>query len=161
LVKEHKRHQYLSQEQVKLRILSYLCSQKDNGGANQYTIENKAGIPKQESNRFKIFLLELCEKNCIALISMDTSTSERGRLIFQITEIGEKIIYAFKEYKFDLVLGPLKEYSCPYCNDFQTTDSKTDYELHVRLKHPDEPAYPSKADLQRMRSERKDKPLDV
>jgi hypothetical protein len=62
LVKEHERHQYLSQEQVKLRILSYLCSQKNNGGANQYIIENRAGIPKQESNRFRGFLLELCHK---------------------------------------------------------------------------------------------------
>jgi hypothetical protein len=159
LVKEHKRHQYLSQEQVKLRILSYLCSQKNNGGANQYTIENRAGIPKQESNRFRGFLLELCEKGCLTFISMDTSTHERGRVIFQITKVGEKIIEVFKEYKFALVLGPLKEeYSCHYCNDFQTTDNKRDYEIHVSLKHPDKPAYPSKTDLQRMQIEGKDKP---
>jgi DNA-binding PadR family transcriptional regulator len=157
LVKEHKRHRYLSEEQVKLRILSYLCSQKDSGGAFQYAIENRAGIPKQESNRFKGFLLELYEKNCITTIKMDTSAHERGRVIYQITKFGEEIIAAFKQYKFDLVLGPLKEeYSCPYCNDFQITDNKGDYEMHVSLRHPDKPAYPSKTDLQRMRSERKE-----
>lgn len=73
--------------------MSYLCSQRTSG-ANAYTIANRAGIPKQESNRFKGFLQELYEKECITIISMDTSSQERGRIIFQITEIGEKIIQA-------------------------------------------------------------------
>jgi hypothetical protein len=73
----------------------YLCSQRANGGANAYTIANRAGIPKQESNRFKGFLQELYEKNCIKIVSMQTSNQERGRVIFQITEIGEKIIDAY------------------------------------------------------------------
>jgi hypothetical protein len=109
LAREHKRHDYLSQEQIKLRILSYLCSQRDNGGANAYTIANRAGIPKQESNRFKGFLQELFEKNCIKMVSMDTSTQERGRVIFQISEVGEKIIAAYYQHNFALVLGPLND----------------------------------------------------
>jgi predicted transcriptional regulator len=109
LVKERKRHDYLSQEQIKLRILSYLCSQRDNGGANAYTISNRAGIPKQESNRFKGFLRELYEKNCIRMVSMETSNQERGRMIFQITETGEKIISAYRQHNFELILGPLTD----------------------------------------------------
>ncbi|MPZ07423.1 MAG: hypothetical protein GEU26_13590 [Nitrososphaeraceae archaeon] len=98
----------MSQEQIKLRILSYLCSQKESG-ANAYTIANRAGIPKQESNRFKGFLQELYEKECITTISMDTSTQERGRVILQITAIGERIISAYNQHNFALVLGPLDD----------------------------------------------------
>lgn len=108
MVSEHKRHQYLSQEQIKLRILSYLCSQREHG-ANAYTISNRAGIPKQESNRFRGFLQEIYEKGCINIISMDTSTQERGRVIFRITDIGEKIIDAYYRYNFALVLGQLAD----------------------------------------------------
>jgi len=89
--------------------MSYLCSQRDKGGANAYTIANRAGIPKQESNRFKGFLQELCDKKCIKFMSIETSNQERGRLIFQITEIGEKIIAAYYQHNFALILGPLNE----------------------------------------------------
>jgi hypothetical protein len=40
-------------------------------------------------------------------------------------------------------------YSCYYCHDYQT-HSERDYESHIILKHPNKPAYPCKADLQRM-----------
>lgn len=40
---------------------------------------------------------------------MDTSTQERGRVIFQITDIGEKIIDAYYRYNFALVLGQLAD----------------------------------------------------
>jgi hypothetical protein len=40
-------------------------------------------------------------------------------------------------------------YSCYYCNDCQT-HSEGEYESHVILKHPNKPAYPCKADLQRL-----------
>jgi len=58
-----------------------------------------------------VFRQELYEKECITTISMDTSTQERGRIIFQITEIGEKIIYAYNQHNFALVLGPLNDTS--------------------------------------------------
>jgi hypothetical protein len=45
-------------------------------------------------------------------------------------------------------------YSCYYCNSFQT-NSKEDYEHHVVTKHPNKLAYPSEADLERLRNTRK------
>lgn len=43
-------------------------------------------------------------------MSMETSKQERGRLIFQITDVGEKIIAAaYYQHNFALVLGPLNK----------------------------------------------------
>jgi hypothetical protein len=51
-------------------------------------------------------------------------------------------------------------YSCYYCHDYQT-HSERDYESHIILKHPNKPAYPCKADLQRMGLEGKGKSWEI
>jgi hypothetical protein len=48
------------------------------------------------------------------------------------------------------------DYSCYYCQDFQT-NVKHDYEHHVIAVHPRKPAYPCKADLNRLAIEAKGK----
>ena len=40
-----------------------------------------------------------------------------------------------------------KDYSCYYCNDFQTS-IKYDYGRHVILKHPKKRAYPTKQEIE-------------
>ena len=58
-----KRKEHLSQAQIKIRILAYLYNRKN--GANSYTIQHKANIPSQEYSRFKRFLDDLSELNCL------------------------------------------------------------------------------------------------
>jgi hypothetical protein len=49
-----------------------------------------------------------------------------------------------------------KDYSCYYCNDFQTNNNVEDYERHVILKRSGKPSdvnhpfYPTKADIERL-----------
>lgn len=79
----------LSQEQVKIRILSYLYHRQE--GANAYTVQFQ-GIPgcTLEANRFKILLEELCEIKCIEKVSMDNVV--RGQFIYKITDKGRSTI---------------------------------------------------------------------
>jgi len=43
-----------------------------------------------------------------------------------------------------------KSYECYYCDKFVPTDNRDDYEKHVVLTHDNKPAYPSKADLEKI-----------
>ena len=51
------------------------------------------------------------------------------------------------------------KFDCYYCN-FQT-NNKDDYERHIVLHHPRKLSYPSKADLEKMSIEGKDKPWEI
>jgi hypothetical protein len=43
-----------------------------------------------------------------------------------------------------------KSYECYYCDKFVPTDNRDDYEKNVVLTHDNKPAYPSKADLEKI-----------
>ena len=84
---------------MKLRVMAYLFSQGEKG-ANAYTIQHKANIPVQESNRFRDFLKVLCEKKCLSKYQMDTANPDKGRLIYKIDEKGRKIIEEYRRSTF-------------------------------------------------------------
>ena len=75
----------LSQEQIKIRILSYLYNKTE--GANAHNIQFR-GISghTQEASRFKKLLEELCELDCINKVRMDHVTM--GSVIYKITDKG-------------------------------------------------------------------------
>jgi hypothetical protein len=82
------RQKNLSQEQIKVRILSYLYHKEE--GANQHTIQFHA-VPghTQEANRFKKLLDDLCQLE--RLMPIDMSHVTKGRIIYKITEKGNTI----------------------------------------------------------------------
>jgi hypothetical protein len=45
-------------------------------------------------------------------------------------------------------INDIEEYSCYYCNDFQTTSNVENYERHVIKKHPKKRAYPTKQEIE-------------
>jgi predicted transcriptional regulator len=96
-----KRAKYLSEEQVKLRVMAYLFSQGEIG-ANSYTIQHKANIPVQESNRFRHFLEDLYDKKCISISKMDTANPDpdKRRPIYKIDDKGRKIIEEYRRSTF-------------------------------------------------------------
>lgn len=59
-----KRKLYLSQEQVKIRILAYLYN-KGKDGANSYTIQRKATFPHLKNTADSKILDELCDLSCL------------------------------------------------------------------------------------------------
>jgi predicted transcriptional regulator len=86
------RQKNLSQEQIKIRILSYLYNKED--GANQHTIQFHA-VPghTQEANRFRKLLDDLCSLDRI--VSIDMSHVTKGRVIYKITDKGKK---SYRDY---------------------------------------------------------------
>jgi hypothetical protein len=89
----------LSQEQVKIRILSYLYHKQE--GTNAHTIQFEGILGRTlEANRFKILLEELCEIKCIEKVPMDHVTA--GRSIYKITDKGRGTIQKLCD---ELILG--------------------------------------------------------
>jgi hypothetical protein len=61
----------------------------------------------------------------------------------------------------DIVVGQNKQaFCCYYCSNFRT-NVKVDYERHVIIVHPKKPAYPCKADLNRLEVEAMGKEWEI
>jgi len=84
----------LSQEQIKIRILSYLYNKTE--GANAHNIQFR-GISgrTQEASRFKKLLEELCEVDCIDKVPMDHVTV--GSFIYKITDKGRGTVLKLRD----------------------------------------------------------------
>ena len=79
----------LSQQQIRIRILSYLYNNEE--GANQHNIQFHAIVGHtQEASRFKVILDELCQLERIAPV--DISYVPKGRIIYKITMKDKKTI---------------------------------------------------------------------
>lgn len=87
----------LSQEQIKIRILSYLYHKQE--GSNAHKIQFRGIGHTQEANRFKILLEELCDLKCIEKVSMDHVRT--GTYIYKITDKGRGTIQRLRD---DLIL---------------------------------------------------------
>jgi DNA-binding PadR family transcriptional regulator len=83
------RQRNLSQEQIKIRILSYLYHKQEGANAHSIQFHGISGHT-QEAGRFKILLEELCELECIDKVPMDHVTA--GRVIYAITDKGRGTI---------------------------------------------------------------------
>jgi hypothetical protein len=92
----------LSQEQIKIRILSYLYNKRK--GANAHNIQFH-GISKrtQEAGRFKKLLDELCDLNCIEKVPMDHVAV--GRVIYVITDKGRGTVQKLRDQFILDILG--------------------------------------------------------
>ena len=88
------RQRNLSQEQIKIRILSYLYNREE--GANQHNIQFHAIFGHtQEASRFKKLLDELCQLERI--VAVDMSYVAKGRIIYKITEKGRRTIESIRD----------------------------------------------------------------
>jgi hypothetical protein len=97
------RQRNLSQEQIKIRILSYLYSQ-GTIGANAHTIQfDGIGKPTQEATRFKILLQELRDVGCIEEVPMDHVAI--GRVIYIITQKGRDTVQKLRDQFILDILG--------------------------------------------------------
>jgi hypothetical protein len=99
------RQRNLSQEQIKIRILSYLFN--NNKGANSHKIQflGMSGYT-QEASRFKKLLEELCELECIDKVPIDHVTV--GSVIYKITDKGRGIMLNLRD-QFLLDIFGLKQ----------------------------------------------------
>jgi len=83
------RQKNLSQEQIKIRILSYLYNREE--GSNAHSIQFHAiSGHTQEASRFKRLLEELCALERIQ--EVDMSHVSKGRVIYIITKRGRLTI---------------------------------------------------------------------
>ncbi|MDP9289316.1 MAG: hypothetical protein M3P08_14130 [Thermoproteota archaeon] len=96
------RQKNLSQEQIKIRILSYLYNRED--GSNAHSIQFHA-IPghTQEASRFKRLLEELCALERIREVDMSHVT--KGRVIYMITNKGRETIEHLRDPLIKEFLG--------------------------------------------------------
>jgi len=53
------------------------------------------------------------------------------------------------------------DYSCYYCENFQPTNQRSNYENHIILLHPGKLSYPSKADLEKLGLQRQGKSWEI
>jgi hypothetical protein len=83
------RQRNLSQQDIKIRILSYLYNKEDGSNAHNIQFHAITGHT-QEANRFKAILEELCELERIQEVDMDHVT--KGRVIYKITNRGRQTI---------------------------------------------------------------------
>ncbi len=65
-------------------------------GANSYAIQHKANIPSQEFKRFRGFLDELRDLECIRETPIETSTNTK-RYIYFIEQKGAHIVKQYRE----------------------------------------------------------------
>jgi len=100
------RQKNLSQEQIKIRILSYLYNREE--GSNAHNIQFHA-VPghTQEASRFKRLLDELCALERIREIDMSHVT--KGRVIYKITDKGKKTIIHLRDPLIKEFLGLINE----------------------------------------------------
>jgi len=88
------RQRNLSQQEIKIRILSYLYNKEE--GSNAHTIQFHA-IPghTQEASRFKRCLEDLCELDRVQQVDM--SHVIKGRVIYKITKKGRETIERLRD----------------------------------------------------------------
>ncbi len=88
------RRRNLSQQEIKIRILSYLYNKVE--GSNAHTIQFHA-IPghTQEASRFKRLLEDLCELDRVQKVDMSHVT--KGRVIYKITKKGRETIERLRD----------------------------------------------------------------
>ena len=101
-----KRKEHLSQEYVKIRILAYLYNRPL--GANSYTIQHRASIPLQEFNRFRGFLEDLCQLDCLNKQEEETSSS-KTRINYIITEKGKDIVNKYRDPFIQEIFGTIDD----------------------------------------------------
>ena len=99
------RQRNLSQQEIKIRILSYLYNKE---GSNAHNIQFHA-VPghTQEASRFKLLLEELC--NLERIQEVDMSHVTKGRVIYKITEKGRQTIIILRNPLIKEFLGLVDE----------------------------------------------------
>ena len=107
----------LSQEQIKIRILSYLYNKTEGANAHNIQFRGISGRTRhtQEASRFKKLLEELCELDCINKVRMDHVTM--GSVIYKITEKGRGTVQKLRDQFILDILGMKVEdliFSDPY-----------------------------------------------
>jgi predicted transcriptional regulator len=93
----------LSQEQISIRILSYLYYKEEGANAHNIQFHGISGRHTQEANRFKKILDEMCDKECIQKVNMSHVTA--GRLIYKITDKGRNTIQSLRNPLIKDLLG--------------------------------------------------------
>jgi hypothetical protein len=101
------RERYLSEIQIKIRILAYLYN-KGEIGANAYVIQHRANIPLQEYKRFRGFLDELCELSLLDKYEEETR-GEKARTIYKITESGRTTVDTCRQPHMKGLLGSIED----------------------------------------------------
>ena len=101
-----KRKEHLSQEYVKIRILAYLYNRPL--GANSYTIQHRASIPLQEFNRFRGFLEDLCQLDCLKKQEEETGGS-KIRINYIITKKGKDIVNKYRDPFIQEIFGTIDD----------------------------------------------------
>ena len=101
-----KRKEHLSQEYVKIRILAYLYNKPL--GANSYTIQHRASIPLQEFNRFRGFLEDLYQLDCLNKQEEETGGS-KTRINYIITEKGKDIVNKYRDPSIQEIFGTIDD----------------------------------------------------
>ena len=84
------RQKNLSQEQIKIRILSYLYHKGEGSNAHNIQFHAILGAHTQEASRFKKLLKDMCILGRIEEIDMGHVT--KGRVIYKITDKGRETI---------------------------------------------------------------------
>jgi predicted transcriptional regulator len=79
-----------------------------NIGANAYTIQHKANIPSQESNRFKGFLQDLCNKNCLQIYNEETG-GEKVIIKYRITQKGKDVVHQYRKSFIHEIFGSVED----------------------------------------------------
>jgi hypothetical protein len=108
------RQRNLSQEQIKIRILSYLYKNKEGANAHKIQFQGMSGHT-QEASRFKKLLEELCELHCVDKVPMDHVTM--GSVIYKITDKGRGTVQKLRDQFILDILGLKVEdliFSDPY-----------------------------------------------
>jgi hypothetical protein len=95
----------LSQEQIKIRILSFLYSKREGANAHHIQFRGVSGRTRhtQEASRFKTLLDELCDLKCIERVPMDHVAI--GRVIYKITDKGRGTVQRLRDQLILDVLG--------------------------------------------------------
>jgi hypothetical protein len=101
-----KKGRNLSQQDIKIRILSYLYH-KGGDGANAYNIQSHCVPTAQEANRFRRFLDDLCELERIE--KRDRSDLHKGLITYSITEKGSETVRALRNPLIKDLLGLVDE----------------------------------------------------
>lgn len=101
-----RRERYLTEEQIKIRILAYLYNRGEIG-ANAYVIQHRANIPLQEYNRFRGFLEDLCKKDLLATYEEETGGT-KARTNYKILEKGRITVNTCRLAHMQELLGSIE-----------------------------------------------------
>jgi DNA-binding PadR family transcriptional regulator len=99
-----------SQEQIKIRVLAYLYNKQI--GVNSYVIQHKIKIGKQDNNRFRGFLEDLCSKSCLEKDEEETR-GEKPRIIYKITQKGRTVVEQYRNSLIKDILWNIEDLFTP------------------------------------------------